>query len=945
MSFLSTIGSIGSTIGGMFGGGASGGSNSSAGGSGVVGGGSNSSSSSSSGGPVGGLNSWTRFSENQNTQRVASSALSMWSRYMRFNEKKRVGPTASRPDEIARIQAIDWKMQTADDFWDDGKKHVVGFVDYMQNSYETDSSSTGGVTWATISCYVGKVWNHFRQQWGNDPRYMKKFIDALDDEKSGHKKFMDTREKLDRSRRDAEDEDLSLHPVPIYKIAIAALVSRYRLAGGTDSLLRILVLIFSWLAAGRANEALLMSWDKIQFDSDLGVFYLLVFMPKVSRYKYVVINPSFFDMNLDPFKAMADYATTGAFNHSVEGIGIRPYLFPSLCPLVDAETGQRTCKASALCDAIQDLLPTSDKKKYQAFLITDEAVLPLDAQGRSLRAGAIRTMSNHGLTLSAVMSGSGHADENSTAVGEYNEYSRSRVASVLRCLVGWPAGPCSWEIGVPAPQPPSLNVLVDDGLITWATIDMVCDSLYALNSDYVPQLCSGGPLRRLVHCWLASQLMYFESAFLEYGPNHTPNAALLRVAIAPRIAMVGPIDNSLTYPDKCKRAFVVWGKKIRADMATRNTCITDGSEKGGIEALAASYKDELQALRKEKKLADEAAKRREDAFLMKLSEMNDLLRTLLSSKGHSSEGAPMLEMVTGVAVNEEAGAAAMGGGEGWVGDGSEEPESSAVLGIGSPGVGNFTFDFNGRTIGDVVLFLHLNDITSPGAFNPKLSSSSWSRCTLSKDCLWSCLEKGSREEEWWYFTKGKARGLSTLEQTMVGRLMKELERRVIERIKYFQKPFLGNKINSDATDKLTKLRGFTVTKLEDAITDMDKDVALLSKVKLKMRGDPSAEERALFVSAPPFELPELPELPKESTSTLEESSPQSSSRKRARNGDTSSSSPPALPSSSSSSSSSSSASSNSSSSSASSNSSSSSSSSSKLPSATQGTLKDIWNKK
>ena len=177
---------------------------------------------------------------------------------------------------------------------------------------------------------------------------------------------------------------------------------------------------------------------------------------------------------------------------------------------------------------------------------------------------------------------------------------------------------------------------------------------------------------------------------------------------------------------------------------------------------------------------------------------------------------------------------------------------------------------------------------------------------------------------------------------MAGRLMKELERRVIERIKYFQNPFLGNKINSDATDKLTKLRGFTVNRLEDAITDMDKDVALLSKVKLKMRVDPSAEERAIFVSTPPFELPELPEPLKESTPALKGSSSSSSSRKRARNDDTSSSSP-ALPSSSSSSSSSSSASSNSSSSSASSNSS--SSSSSKLPSTTQGTLTGIWNKK
>ena len=39
---------------------------------------------------------------------------------------------------------------------------------------------------------------------------------------------------------------------------------------------------------------------------------------------------------------------------------------------------------------------------------------------------------------------------------------------------------------------------------------------------------------------------------------------------------------------------------------------------------------------------------------------------------------------------------------------------------------------------------------------------------------------------------------------------------------------------------------------QDAIANVDKDVALLSNVTLKMRGDPSAEERALFFLPPPL---------------------------------------------------------------------------------------------
>ena len=54
------------------------------------------------------------------------------------------------------------------------------------------------------------------------------------------------------------------------------------------------------------------------------------------------------------------------------------------------------------------------------------------------------------------------------------------------------------------------------------------------------------------------------------------------------------------YPDKYKRAFEYGVSKIvLIQPLGRNTCITDGSEKGGMEALAASYKDELHAQREE----------------------------------------------------------------------------------------------------------------------------------------------------------------------------------------------------------------------------------------------------------------------------------------------------------------------------------------------------------
>ena len=59
----------------------------------------------------------------------------------------------------------------------------------------------------------------------------------------------------------------------------------------------------------------------------------------------------------------------------------------------------------------------------------------------------------------------------------------------------------------------------------------------------------------------------------------------------------------------------------------------------------------------------------------------------------------------------------IGGGAKLMCDGSEEFESSAVLSNSSPGIGNSTYDFTGRAIGDVRLFLHLHGITSPCSFN------------------------------------------------------------------------------------------------------------------------------------------------------------------------------------------------------------------------------------
>ena len=70
------------------------------------------------------------------------------------------------------------------------------------------------------------------------------------------------------------------------------------------------------------------------------------------------------------------------------------------------------------------------------------------------------------------------------------------------------------------------------------------------------------------------------------------------------------------------------------------------------------------------------------------------------------------------------------------------------------------------------------------------------------------------------------------------------------------------KINSDATDKLTKLRGFTVNTLEDAITDMDRDVALLSKVKLKCELILQQKRGFFLFLPPPLSFLNFPNLPK-----------------------------------------------------------------------------------
>jgi hypothetical protein len=91
-----------------------------------------------------------------------------------------------------------------------------------------------------------------------------------------------------------------------------------------------------------------------------------------------------------------------------------------------------------------------------------------------------------------------------------------------------------------APKPPTLDCLMLEGLVDAnQRLERLCDVTFRIEPEITPELALGGRLRRLVHCWMASQLRYFGVNSARFGVkqstsfiNHALVTAVIKVGLA-----------------------------------------------------------------------------------------------------------------------------------------------------------------------------------------------------------------------------------------------------------------------------------------------------------------------------------------------------------------------------------------------------------------------------
>ena len=105
-------------------------------------------------------------------------------------------------------------------------------------------------------------------------------------------------------------------------------------------------------------------------------------------------------------------------------------------------------------------------------------------------------------------------------------------------LTGW--NPPRDSILDQVPKPPTLDCPMLEGLDDGnQRLERLCDAFFQIEREITPELAMGGRLRRLVHCWMGSQLRYSDINFARFGVtqstsfvNHALVTAVIKVGLA-----------------------------------------------------------------------------------------------------------------------------------------------------------------------------------------------------------------------------------------------------------------------------------------------------------------------------------------------------------------------------------------------------------------------------
>ena len=321
-----------------------------------------------------------------------------------------------------------------------------------------------------------------------------------------------------------------------------------------------------WRAAGRAGEPGALNYNGLRWNELFLTPVIESPQSKPSKLKYVTF-PAGIDRHADWLLDFGDQLVfqSREVDHvnMVYGPGETPWLLPSL---------QGGNPGTKIADYIKGITPGGLDRLYATFAVKN---LPPNPTAAGIRPGAADTLACS-VPAELAVHNTGH-DLTGLSAALWN-YLQSRIALCIPgaiVLAGWKGLPYG-QMGH-GPVHPTLQALIDVG-VSIESLEVLIDGLFAFCDTTLSKLRVDGELRPMLHCTLATMIMYYEERF-EAGEMHTVLEEM-RIACKP---IAAPGENA---HDKLKE----WGARIHRRFKIDNLHLVDARSHDGVEQIVTAIK-------------------------------------------------------------------------------------------------------------------------------------------------------------------------------------------------------------------------------------------------------------------------------------------------------------------------------------------------------------------
>ena len=309
---------------------------------------------------------------------------------------------------------------------------------------------------------------------------------------------------------------------------------------------RAFVIIFIFLAVGRAGEVATSNWDKTVWCPITNCLRLQWSSTKTSKEKGLGILSERQHTFMDFYLLLSNLFIFGFFSRpSAENDD--HFWFPSLRPGGGGVNPQGV--APLISRWLADLTPDSKNKSY---VIKVES-LPADVSSGSLRHSAINIMAAMGVMVESIVAMSGHFLTSVSAVFEYLNITVTSTVIGMMVLTGWNIP--THTMWVKSPPTPTLKALIGSGTISEDDLVVLMNHLYHLHYDSHAIFRPGGSHRKLAECMFATTLMHFAEVHDKY-PGHEVSRKLLNAVVFVKLKETHSAAEALIKG---------WGERIKSD--------------------------------------------------------------------------------------------------------------------------------------------------------------------------------------------------------------------------------------------------------------------------------------------------------------------------------------------------------------------------------------------